>query len=70
MPIKRSRKSIPEGLVSELISDVQSEIQFGSSRLQDFIKDYNKQVGKSPLDWEFTPAGIVEQSVLDLKPRR
>jgi uncharacterized protein YutE (UPF0331/DUF86 family) len=63
--IKKSRK-IPEGFVSELISEVQSEIQFGSSRLQDFTKDYNKQIEKILLDWEFTPAGIVEQSVLDL----
>ena len=70
MPIKRTKKNeqnqlTPEGMVKELISTVQFEIQFSSSRLQDFIREYREQIVKLP-DWEFTAAGRSERDILDL----
>jgi len=70
VPIKRTKKmnkinSTPEGMVKELISTVQFEIQFSSSRLQDFIREYRKQIVKLP-NWEFTAAGRSERDILDL----
>jgi hypothetical protein len=49
-------------MVKELISTVQFEIQFSSSRLQDFIREYHKQIVKPP-DWEFTAAGRSERDI-------
>jgi hypothetical protein len=70
VPIKRTKKNeqnqlTPEGMVKELISTVQFEIQFSSSRLQDFIREYRKQIVKLP-NWEFTAAGRSERDILDL----
>jgi hypothetical protein len=68
--IKSSRKKeedqiTPEGIVNELISNIQSGIQYGSSILQDFIREYHKQFIKLP-DWKFTAAGRIERDILDL----